>query len=313
MKKTMIATTAVSLLALGQTCVLAATGEVTLSGSTWTGKVDGSTKYTGSSMAAAANACVAAMSSGTINIRNSGNKNGQIRTKTTVKIDGFNVTISGGGETGVVYAQNSSNVGAKNIKMASSDWYGMYFRTCQGIAFTGVNGTANLAYRIDNCKGGSGSSLTVGSPWSDNSSSHGAHFIETYGINGVGWSVVSASDRTGGCGMLLNFSSSASGGTVSAWRCNDGGGYAGFRVANNNRSTTLTYDNATDCGRGFFSVSGSSGATLTRVNASSCSSHGVWLQSTSNSRVNGGTVTACNPCSSISQDLGGNVVTVTCR
>lgn len=312
MKRNIIALAAVAL-ALGQSSTFAATGDVTLSGSTWTGKVDGSTKYTGTSMAAAANACVAAMSSGNVNIRNSGNKNGQIRIKTNVKIDGYGTTISGGGETGVVYAQNSSNVGAKNVKMASSDWYGMYFRTCQGMAFSGVNGTANLAYRIDNCKGGSGSSLGFGSPWSDNSSSRGSHFLETYGINGVTWGTVTASDRTGGCGFLLNYSSSASGGTVNATRCNNGGGYAGFRTANNNRSTTLTYDNATGCGRGFFSVSGSSGATLTRVNATDCTSHGVWLQSTSNSRVNGGTVRNCHPCSSISQDLGGNTVIVSCQ
>jgi len=312
MKKHIIAAGAMSLLVLGHTSVFAATGEVTLSGSTWTGKVDGSTKYTGTSMAAAANACKDNMSSGTINIRNSGNKNGTMNLKSNVKINGNGVTISGSGTTGMVYAQNSSAVGASNIKMASSDWYGMYFRTCQGIACSGVNGTSNLGYRIDNCKGGSGSNFTFGSPWSDTSSSHGSHFVETYGINGVGWSVCTATDR-GECGVLLNQSSSASGGTVAGTRCCFGGGYAGFRTANNNRSTTLTYDNATSCGRGFFSVSGSSGATLTRVNASNCSSHGCWLQSTSNSHVNGGTITACNPCSSISQDLGGNTVTVTCR
>jgi hypothetical protein len=303
---------ALSLLALVQTSAFAATGEVTLSGSTWTGKVDGSTKYTGTSMAAAANACKNAMSSGTINIRNSGNKNGQIALKSNVKVNGNGVTISGSGTTGVVYAQNSSATGASNIKMASSDWYGMFFRTCNGQAFSGVNGTANLGYRIDNCKGGTGYSFSCGSPWSDTSSSTGSHWVETYGISGNSWSTITASTR-GACGMLLNYSSSAGGTTVAGTRCNYGGGYAGFRTANNNRSTTLTYDNATSCGRGFFSVSGSSGASLTRVNASSCSSHGLWLQSTSNTRVSGGTITACNPCSAISQDLGGNTVTVTCR
>jgi hypothetical protein len=309
MKRTITALTAVSLLAAGQIAASAATGEVTLSGSTWTGKVDGSTKYTGTSMAAACNACKDNMSSGTINIRNSGNKNGTINLKSNVKVNGNGVTISGSGTTGVVYAANASSTGASNIQMSSSDWYGMYFRTCNGQAFSGVNGTAGIAYRIDNCKGGTGYTFSCGSPTLSSGSDNG---VETYGISGNSWSTVTATDR-GACGLLLNYSSSASGSTVKATRCNYGGGYAGFRTANNNRSTTLTYDNATSCGRGYFSVSGSSGATVTRVNATKCSSHGVWLQSTSNTKVSGGTITGCNPCSSISQDLGGNTVTVTCR
>jgi hypothetical protein len=313
MLRNTIALAAVSLVAWAQTTTFAATGEVTLSGSTWTGKVDGTTKYTGTSMAGAASACATAMTSGgTINIRNSGAANGTIRIYANTTVNGNGVTISGGGSGGMVRAQNVNAVGAKNIKMASTDWFGMYFSTCNGQAFSAVNGTANIGYRIDNCKGGSGYTFSCASPWSDTSSSRGSHFVETYGISGNSWSTITASDR-GECGVLLNYSSSAGGTTVAATRCNYGGGYAGFRVANNNRSTTLTYDNATSCGRGFFSVSGSSGASLTRVNASSCSSHGLWLQSTSNTRVSGGTITACNPCSAISQDLGGNTVTVTCR
>jgi hypothetical protein len=309
MKKLIVTST----LAVLQTCLFAATGEVTLSGSTWTGKVDGVTKYTGSSMAGAASACATAMTSGgTINIRNSGAANGTIRIFANTKVNGNSCTISGGGTGGIVRAQNVSNVGAQNINMASTDWYGMYFSTCNGQSFSAVNGTANIGYRIDNCKGGTGYSFSCGSPSSSTSGSYGSHFVETYGISGVSFSKVTANNR-GQCGVLLNYSSSASGGTVTGTRCNYGGGYAGFRVANNNRSTTLTYDNATSCGRGFFSVSGSSGANLTRVNATSCSSHGLWLQSTANTRVQGGTISGCNPCSAISQDLGGNTVTVTCR
>ena len=56
------------------------------------------------------------------------------------------------------------------------------------------------------------------------------------------------------------------------------------------------------------------GATLTRVNATSCSGIGIWLQSTSNTKVNGGTIKNCaGGCSSISQDLGGNSITVSCQ
>ena len=73
----------------------AATGEVSLSGSTWTGKVDGVTKYTGSNMAAAGNACVAAMSSGTLRLYNGGTVGGEIRLKSNVFADGWGNTFSG--------------------------------------------------------------------------------------------------------------------------------------------------------------------------------------------------------------------------
>ena len=67
-------------------------------------------------MAAAANACVNAMSSGTVNIRNSGAKNGTISIKSNITLNGNGTTISGGGTVGLVYAQNSSSIGAINIK-----------------------------------------------------------------------------------------------------------------------------------------------------------------------------------------------------
>jgi hypothetical protein len=308
-RKTIALITA-SLLVHGQAALFAATADVTLSGSTWTGKVDGTTKYTGTSMAAAANACAAAMSSGTINVKNSGNCNGQISIGSNLKVDGYGCTLTGAGTGGIVRSQNTSSVGGKNINMAGNAYFGMYFSTCNGQSFSGVNGTSGIAYRIDNCKGGAGYNFSCGSV---NITAGGDNGVETYGISGNSWSTVTATDR-GACGLLLNYSSSASGGTVAATRCNYGGGYAGFRTANNNRSTTLTYDNATSCGRGFFSVSGSSGATLTRVNATSCSGIGIWLQSTSNTKVNGGTIKNCaGGCSSISQDLGGNSITVSCQ
>ena len=311
MKRNLIALAAMSLLALAQTSALASTGEVTLSGSTWTGKVDGVTKYTGTSLAGAGSACASAMTSGgTINIRNSGTVNGNIRIYANTIVNGNNCTLTGNSTAGIVHAQNVSSVGALNINMAGSDWFGMYFLTCNGQSFSGVNGTSGIAFRIDDCKGGEGYTFSCGSP---TLSAGGDNGVETYGISGVSWSKVTATDR-GACGFLLNYSTGASGTTVAATRCDYGGGYAGFRCANNNRTSTLTYDNATSCGRGFFSVTGSGQATLTRVNATSCSGIGIWLQSTFNTKVSGGTITACGGgCSAISDDLGGNTVTVTCR
>ena len=290
--------------------VFAALGEVSVSGSTWTGRIDGVTKYTGSSMAAAVNACSHTYTYMWIRVYNGGNVNGQMRIFTNQSIDGWINQLWGAGGQGILYSQNSNAVGGLNIEMRGNAWFGMYFRTCNGNWFTGVHGQSNLGYRIDNCKGGEGYDLNFNFShcWGG-----GSHAFETYGITGVKWTDAHASDMTGGCGVLLNDSSNANGGTVTANRCNKGGGYAGFRTANYNNSTYLGNATSNNCGRGFFSVSNSSGATLNRVFATDCSSHGVWLQTTRNTKVNGGTILRCNPCSSISQDLGGNTVIVTCR
>lgn len=289
----------------------AATGEVTLSGSTWTGKVDGTTRYTGSNMSAAVNACVSNMSSGTINVRNSGNTGGRMSIKSNITIDGTGKTFSGGGTTGVVYAQNSSNIGAKNIQLASTNWYGIFFRTCSTQNTTGNNGTANITFRIDNCKGGTGSGLSISNTTSSNSGSRGSHHVETYGINGVSWGTITSSDR-GECGTLLNFSSNASGSSNVATRNCVGGGYAGFRTANTNGKTTLGSATSTSCGRGYFSVSGSRDCTISTVTIRNSSSHGVWLQTTYNTRINGGTIASSNPCKTISAGSG-NVINATCQ
>lgn len=303
-----------SVAALVGLCVVpsafAASGEVFVTGSTWTGRVDGVTKYTGSSMSGAVNACSAAMSSGTITIKNSGAASGQMNIKSNVFIDGTGRSISSTGSIGMVYAQNSSNTGAKNINMQGNAWYGMYFRTCNGMPFSAVNGSSNLGYRIDNCKGGTGYTLSIGSV---SLNTGGSHAVETYGINGVTWGTVTATDWSDGCGVLLNYSSNARGTSVNATRCCPSGGYAGFRTANSNRSTTLGTATATTCGRGFFSVSGSGGATVSTVNATNIYSHGIWLQTTNNTHVNGGTVKNAHPCTSISSDGGGNSISVSCQ
>jgi hypothetical protein len=255
------------------------------------------------------------MSSGTINQLNSGGTDGHITLKNNITWNGASHQFTGGGTDGQLYGQNLSSIGAINTIMASTDWYGFYFRTCNGQNCSGNSGTANLTYRIDNCKGGPGYNLSIGNTTSSTSGSHGAHHVETYGINGNTWGTITANDRTSGCGFLLNFSSSASGTTVNATRDCYGCGYAGFRTANNNRTTTLGTDTATSCGRGYFSVSGSTGCTVSTVNATDCSSHGVWLQSADTTHVNGGTVRNCHPCSSISQCIGGcnNSISVSCQ
>ena len=300
---------------------IASTGEVTLSGSTWTGKVDGVTKYTGTSMGSAVNACNAAMSSGTINIRNSGNNTNQLGIGSNRFVNGNGVTITAtnsGTATALLRSNNTSNVGALNINMGgNAPWFGMYFSTCATQNFSAVNGSGGgISYRIDNCKGGWGSSFHINT--SINVSGGGNNGVETMGIQGSSFGTVTSNDHSGGCGVLIqsyNNTQANTGSTVLATRDCYGCGYAGFRTANTNRNQTLTYDDATSCGRGFFSLTLSRDETITRVNATSCSDIGVWLQSTANTHVLGGTIANCKSCSAITTPLsaGNNTVVVTCR
>ena len=290
----------------------AALGQVTVSGSTWTGKVDGSTKYTGSSMAGAENACKNAMSSGTIQLLNSGDGNG-MSTKTNVIVDGTGKTISGGGTHGILFCQNSSNIGGWNFHYTSSNWFGHYWKTVNGQNMNGSSGTANLTYRIDDCAGGLGYGLYAGSPSDSGASgSRGDNNMETYGISGTNTvGTITSNDRPNGNGYLLNYSSNFNG-SANSTRCCYGCGYAAFRTANTNGKTSIGSVTGTSCGRGYFSVTASRDCTVSGIQIYTTSSHGVWLQTAYNTHVNSGTVRHGNPCSSISAGSG-NSISVSCQ
>ena len=288
----------------------AAVGEVSLSGSTWTGKVDGVTKYTGNNMAAAGNACVAAMSSGTLRIYNGGNTGGTINLKSNVNADGWGNTLTGvsGSSNGVIRARNSSNTGAKNVRCEGGQWFGLYFQTSNGQTFSGISGGAGILMRIDNCAGGTGYNFNGGSP---NGTNSGSHAVETYGINSATLGTVNATDRTGGCGLLFNATNVGRVSNVNGTRCNYSGGYAGYRLANSNydcyASSRVT---SISCGRGFFSLTGSNNSAVANLTATNNRDIGVWIQDCVNVRVVAGTVSGSN-CKSVSGS--GSYANVTCR
>ena len=199
------------------------------------------------------------------------------------------------------------------MHFVSTNWFGAFFRTCNGQNTSGSGGTGGITFRIDNCKGGTGYSWSGGSP-SDSGASgtRSPHNVETYGISGVSLGTVTSNDRTGGCGVLFNFSSSCNTSTVNSTRCCWGCGYAGFRTANTNATTTIGAVNATSCGRGYFSVSNSRTCTVNGIQTYTTSGHGIWLQTTYNTRVSSGTVRSGSPCTTISAGSG-NSISVSCQ
>jgi hypothetical protein len=273
-----------------------AQGVVTRSGSTWTGRVNSTTVYTGSRMFDCVNAVINAMSSGTITIRNSGDSGPgignvyAIRPKSNMTLDFGGVTVNGNGDEFVVgiYADRKSNITIRNVRLAGRMRYATWFRGCSNVRLENTTIALNnngLGHRYDHSTAAS-SGLTVSGTTTISGTNHG---IETYGTNGGSIGNVTVSN-TNGAGVLLNQSVNFTVGTVTGNGNNWGGGYATYRVANNNRANTCARVHSRHSGRGFFSVSGSSDATVTSVDISDTWSHGIFLENASNTRVNGGTV-----------------------
>lgn len=306
-RQLLLAATAAALVCLPG-ALSAATGELTLSGSTWTARVDGVTRYTGSDLAAAGAAAVNNMSSGTVNLRASGTVGGEIRLKSNVTFNGNGYQISASHSGGVIRARNSSNTGASNLRIGGTPWFGMYFQTCSGQTFSGISGGGGILMRIDQCAGGRGSNFNGGSP---NCTASGSHGVETYGINTATLGTVTATDRSGGCGLLFNDTYIGRVTNVNATRCNYSGGYAGYRLANNNNdcyaSGTTT---STSCGRGFFSLTGSHDSAVAKLSAVNNRDIGVWIQDCVRVRVVSGSVSG-SACYSVSGS--GSYVNVTCN
>lgn len=274
-----------------------AVGEVTKSGSTWTARVNGATRYTGSRMFDAVNAAINGMSSGTVNIRNSGESGPgtgnvyAIVMKSNITLDFHNNTIHCNGDAFIVpiLCDNKSNVKVYNLRVTGGPRYALWFRTNNGITLRGINinTTGGLGIRIDDSKGGWTTNVDIGDPIVNGPTSQA---VETYGVDGFRAGTVTANGSRG-CGLLLNKTKNATVGTVNATNCGYGTGYAGFRIANNaGPGISVGTVNSDRCGRGFFSVTSSNGCTIGTLNARNCSSHGALLENAQRIRINGGTI-----------------------
>ena len=279
-------------------------GQITLSGSTWTGKVDGAVVYTGTDMFAAANTCIANMSSGTLTIANSGSSGASggavkaIKLTNNITVDGGNHTITGNSGDDLIVpilADRKSNVAVKNLIIAGRVRYGIWFQGCNGMNVQNCKVTAAClcpAFRFDNSTA-SASNLTVGTVTASGSTADQSMGLETYGINGLTISSVTATNM-GACGICLNgCTGTQTVGTCTATSCDYGGGYAGFRCANTNGPVKVGTVTSNKCGRGFFSCTNSNGTTISTLNADGCSSHGILMENCVNSQVLSGHIHNC--------------------
>ncbi|UII28615.1 RICIN domain-containing protein [Fulvivirga maritima] len=284
-----------------------AQGEVTRSGNTWSARVNGNTVYTGSRMFDAVNAaCGNAGTGATINIRNSGDSGEDggnvyaIRPLAgqTLDFHGHTVNCNSSGDLAVaVHADRRNGITLRNLRVTGNPRYGLWFRGCSDVTLTNItmdlsnDSPVGLGIRVD-ASTAAASNLTInGTTTITGSKGHG---IETYGLNGVSIGDVTVTN-TGGCGVLLNQSQNCTVGVVTGnYNCY-GGGYATFRVANDNGSTHVDGVYSRNSGRGFFSVSGSHDCTIDWVDIANSTSQGIFLEDATNTHVLSGTVVNGNP------------------
>ncbi|WP_207426940.1 right-handed parallel beta-helix repeat-containing protein [Pedobacter sp. SYSU D00535] len=289
-----------------------ASGEVVNVNGQWRATVNGVQRYLGSDYIAAINAAIGGLTAGRttkewVTIKNSGssgNSGGSVKAvnmQSYTGLDFSNTTFTCNSNDLLivpVQADRKTQIEVKNLRVSGNPRYGIWFKGCTNMIISNItmnltngSGQYGLGIRVDNSTAAT-SNLTINGT---QSFTGGDMHIETYGVSGFNIGNVTTSNNYG-CGVLLNQSRNGSVGTVTGNRNCNGGGYATFRVANNNGpSVTCAKVYSRSSGRGFFSVSGSNGTTVTTVDIANNTSHGIFLEDASNTRVNGGTVSGCRP------------------
>jgi len=283
-----------------------ADAEVTRTDGNWLARVDGNTVYEGARYFDAINAAIDNMGSGTVNVRNSGDSGpdgGDVysirpRPGQTLDFHGHTLDANGGDLVVPVYCDRRDNITVRNLHVTGNPRYGIWFRGCSNVTLENItmdlsdNNPVGLGIRVDDSTG-SASDLTIAGDININGSN--SHGVETYGIDGFTIGDVTVTNN-GGSGLLLNNSRNGTVGNVTGHYNNQGGGYATFRVANNNGpNVSVNSVYSRNSGRGFFSVTDSNGTTINSVDIADTSSHGIFLEDASNTHVLSGSVSNGSP------------------
>lgn len=283
-----------------------ADAEVTHTNGSWWTRVDGNTVYQGNRFFDAVNAAANNMEAGIINIRNSGDSGpdgGNIyairpRANQTLNFHGHRITANGGDLVVPIYCDRRSNITIRNVHITGNPRYGIWFRGCSDVTLENI--TMNLSkdtpiglgIRVDASTGPARNLTIAGNIDINGAKGHG---IETYGVEGFSIGDVTVSNN-GGSGLLLNNSRDGTVGDVIGYYNNLGGGYATFRVANNNGpNIRVNSVYSRNSGRGFFSVSGSHDTVINHVDIANSSSHGIFLEDARNTHILSGTVNNGRP------------------
>jgi hypothetical protein len=199
-----------------------------------------------------------------------------------------------------LYARDRTNIDIPHARITGNPQYGMFFRDVSNVhlgrielVFNGDN--SGIGIRIDNNPSNGAGAQKVTNIQIDDvyAESTGSHGIETYGVDDLRIGHVEGVD-TGECGVLLNDTSNAEVGSVRCDNCAAGTGYAAFRIANSagkigndwpagNIHVGEVY--ARNGGRGIFSVSGSGGLTIDRIDLADTGNNAILLQNCYNTTI----------------------------
>lgn len=188
------------------------------------------------------------------------------------------------GHTGNGFYQNGSGpIGIYDMTLTRSDTSGMGIRTsrasdvvCWNVHIIG----GSIGIRVDSHPsrpyedGRWCYDLVVQDCTFDNCGSHG---LETYGVDGVSVSGIVARN-CGECGVLFNKTTSGWVGSIYAYRCCNGGGYAGTRFANTCSYMQVENSTSIECGRGIFILTGSNNIWTKNCYLINCTDIGIWFQ-----------------------------------
>jgi hypothetical protein len=201
----------------------------------------------------------------------------------------FDKTHSGYG----FYLEGSGGVGFYNMTLTTSSGAGMGIRTTRAsnLAFQNVHITGgSIGIRVDSHPsrpyedGRWCYNLTVDNCTFDDCDSHG---LETYGVDDVSVSGVIARN-CGECGVLFNKTVNGHVGSVYAYRCCYGGGYAGLRFANACADMEVENITSIECGRGLFILTDSNNIWVKNCYLIDCTDIGIWFQEVENCTVDYG-------------------------
>jgi hypothetical protein len=298
----------------------AVAAEVAMDGDVWRARIGAAAVYDGPSMVAAIQAAVDGLTPGrdrkeTVRITGSGTFSHEdagrliaVRVPSFTVLDFTDQTIhvrAGGGKTITpVRAENAESIEIRNLRVTGSPGFAVFIKGCEDVTLSNLR--LSLGKTSDNPQAGGGGIRSEGGdrPWSgrwnkrwvledihvENTRGHG---VELWRTDGLTAGTIRTRD-TGHAGVLLNQTRNARIELVDALRANPGGGYAGFRTANDaGPGIEVGKVIAIECGRGVFSVSGSHGIVIEEVEIARSSSHGMLIEDTQDFTVNGGTITGC--------------------
>ncbi|WP_144394593.1 RICIN domain-containing protein [Pleionea sediminis] len=273
---------------------------------TWRSLVEGEVVYRGVHFFDAVNTAANRMGPGIINIYNSGGSGPDTgglhairpRSGQTLDFHGHSVNVEDGEVVVPVYCDRRNNITVQNLHVTGAPRYGIWFRGCSNVLFENItmdlthHSSVGLGIRVD-ASSGPAKHLTVrGNIHIQGSKGHG---FETYGVDGFTIGDVTVMNSSGS-GVLLNNSRNGTVGNIIGVNNNTGGGYASFRVANNNGpNVNVRSVYSRNSGRGVFSVSGSHGTIINYVNIENSTSHGIFLEDARDTHILSGHVAHGRP------------------